>query len=229
MGLEQRGEKIYFYKKVRANGRVRSIYVAAGDEALRQAEISQRNKEVQRATRARLSSFMYDAEFRNYFRVVTRWVDAMMQQTGHSRHKGGEWRPIRDQAQSEPTLSQPAALSELVMFNMLSSFQAQDGASTQGFCDIVKQDIFRRYQELISDGDSAIEQVLAFRIALTEARVLMLESLAYQCALLESREAVERQISSADRRLAQSCRALIAVRRIPNLTLVQVNSPSQPK
>lgn len=224
MALERRGNKIYFYAKVRENGRVFSRYLAAGQRAIAMHSRNVSERSALRAEAVRLSSVLYDSEFRNYFDGVTRAVDCMMKQIGYERYKQGEWRPMNSSGSHVEPRSDPAILGELALTAMLSSIRAVDGSIPAQFEVRVRQDIAQRYRALLLDGDSPVEQVLAFRIAITEARVMLLETLACQTTSLKNRALIENQITVTDRRLAQSCRALASVRRIPNLTLVQVNA-----
>jgi len=224
MALERRGNRIYYYSKVRENGRVTSRYLACGNDAVELHVRTRSEREKYRAEAARLSSVLYDAAFRNYFDGVTRAVDCMMKQIGYERYKQGEWRPMNTSGNHVEPRSDPAILGELALTAMLSSIRAVDGSIPAQFEVRVRQDIAQRYRALLLDGDSPVEQVLAFRIAITEARVMLLETLACQTTSLKNRSLIENQITATDRRLAQSCRALASVRRIPNLTLVQVNA-----
>lgn len=224
MALERRGNRSYYYSKVRENGRVTSRYLACGNDAVELHLRARSEREKYRAEAARLSSVLYDPAFREYFHRVTRTVDMMMQQLGYERHKQGEWRPMCSCRNHGELRADPAILGELAMNALLASISSADGSLPQVFEARVRQDVAHRYRELLLHGNSAIEQVLAFRIAITEARVLLLETLACQTTSLRNRAIIENQITATDRRLAQSCRALASVRRIPNLTLVQVNA-----
>jgi hypothetical protein len=99
MAFEERNGRLYYYRKVREDGRVRSEYVGSGEAASLWAamtELDRADRESERAVR-RADQERERAEERevsDWFERIEAVADAAMFAAGFHRHKG-QWRRRR--------------------------------------------------------------------------------------------------------------------------------------
>lgn len=226
MGLERRGSSgVYYYNKVREGKKVRSEYVACGELAVLSAEF----REGVRAELAEELAVEREAlvrkwsrpELHGYYHEVTSWLTGAMAAQGYRRHNRGEWRRMSDQqlAQAKPAPASLLALNS--RYAAIKAFNLE--LESEGGKQILRE-IQQRVNDLLREGDTAIEKVLAERIAIAEVHVEYLQNGAFSSETWRQREFVERELNSASNRLIQAVRALASIRRLPPLTLVQVNA-----
>jgi hypothetical protein len=97
MGLERRGDRVYYYRKVRRGDRVVSGYMGSGTNARLMARLDEVDRERSRAEREE-----WMAERERLDAVETGAVDfcdrvdalvaELLEAAGYHRHKSGEWR-----------------------------------------------------------------------------------------------------------------------------------------
>jgi len=222
MAIERRGSQTYYYRKVRDGKKVRSVYAGRGAvgsicyqlDRLQKLALRPRPCGILEAIR---KTYRYDQSVRE-------WLDMEMGQLGFHRYKRGEWRKMNKENQIATASKDIAPKKEIdVMFYMslleLSLTLTGEDAVLKAARNSVKQ----RVDELLGDGSSPIEEVLAKRIALCEFRVNLLETRAAQQTTHSKQAQVYEELHRANTGLIQACKALASVRRLPNLTLVQVN------
>ena len=87
----------------------------------------------------------------------------------------------------------------------------------------MQEHVRKRVKDIKGEGCSVVEDVLAKRIAICELRVSLLEIRLTQAQTVSTQKHVSDELQKANQRLLQACKALASVRRVPNLTLVQVS------
>jgi hypothetical protein len=90
MSLEKRGNRSYYYRGKRVNGRFVKEYVARGEEA----EALARRDAEERARRKRLEEIERNLD--QLDEVCNELVEAWMYACGYHRPKRGPWRKRRD-------------------------------------------------------------------------------------------------------------------------------------
>jgi hypothetical protein len=89
VGLERRGNRTFYYRVLRENGRLVKKYVASGE----QAEAAAKRDEAERAHRAELKRIgvLLDA----LRMVIDALIEDQMLAAGYHRHDRGPWRKKR--------------------------------------------------------------------------------------------------------------------------------------
>ncbi len=100
MGLEQRGDREYYYRKRRVGGQVVSEYVAAGEQAGRCAAMDALQREEERLARSRerqalAAEAALDAAIDQAGEFATAMAEGCLLVNGYHVHNG-EWRMSRN-------------------------------------------------------------------------------------------------------------------------------------
>lgn len=224
MGLEQRGSGSYYYRKVRRGAKVISEYVGSGfladlasleDDAFRLERADERKAEIALVERIRIPGI--DA----YNRGVTSWLEGTMANAGFRRHRRGEWRKVSTEIQVAVEPLRTVA-QENVVHAVLASMTVIGKEAEAG--KVIRRDLKAREEQLLLGGSSALEQVLIQRIVINELQVELIQNGLFRATSPTQRSRLDRELNSAHTRLMQAVRSLAQVRRVPNLTLVQVNA-----
>lgn len=101
MGWEKRGEREYFYRKVRIGGRVRSEYIGTGETATLIAKYAailreQRGLEAWEHNRQRAEQAEIDGQIAELQEIVSLLTKAVLLTEGYHTHKR-QWRRRREQ------------------------------------------------------------------------------------------------------------------------------------
>ena len=224
MGFEYRGSNgPYYYRKVRTGNKVRSEYIGGGSISSICAALDhdhQQERNFRRSAELDWQQSLRSQELANYYVEVTAWLDSQMAQLGFVRHKRGEWRKVTGTTIVNDLRAPLSLIEACTRLAALKRFGIE-GESMKG--KQILEELERRVESLLRDGNSPIEQILAERIAIAEAHVHYLQNAMFCTDSWNQRKVIDRELNSASNRLLQAVRSLASIRRLPPLTLIQVN------
>lgn len=110
MGLERRGNKLYYYKKIRLNGRVKSVYYGSGELAESLSLLDELDKREKRLNHSSQKEVLKNEleemkaltkDLDNHCKTINSLIETILLINNHHNHKG-EWRRQRANNQLRP-------------------------------------------------------------------------------------------------------------------------------
>jgi hypothetical protein len=252
VGLEFRGNRAYYYEKVRVGGKVVSRYAGGGELAALcsgfarlMAARRERERAVARVEAERVAEA--DRRFDAYFRGVQALADAFMVGAGYHRPGRHRWRKKRMSKTTLPAKrgKTPPAKKTSTLGDEIASMteggaaeyaaveaMAYEWADGHRECDYavrraMRASYDRTYKEVAGENPTPLEKILAERVALCHLRVAHMEYITSAVLAIKpdhrDAENLDRRLSRAHRRLLSAVRCLADVRRVGPRSAIQVN------